>query len=171
LASDWLPARADGTAVDVPIIADVVSPAGDMRVEIDGEQADIAFPNFAALKAVELPGIFAAGARFDLGLLWWVTGATPDSWSQFVHLIGEDGTAVVLADGEPRRGAYPTWAWAAGEWIADRWMLALPDNLQPGQYTLKLGFYRKDTGERMPVTQAGAAVNDGAAVLMTFEID
>jgi hypothetical protein len=171
LASDWQPARPDGTVVDVPIIGRVISAAGDMRGDTADESPAIAFPNFAALSAVELSGEVVRGNHAELDLLWQVNGETPDSWSQFVHLVGQDGNAVVLADGEPRGGAYPTWAWGFGEWVADQWTLVIPDDIPPGQYILNTGFYRKDTGERMPVTQANEAVSDGAVVLMWVNIE
>lgn len=169
LASDWTPTQPDRSTIDVPLIGRVISPAGDMRGDTAGKASDIEFPSFARLDQVRLSGEIAPGAEITLDLLWQVTGETPDDWSQFVHLIGEDNT--VLADGEPRGGAYPTWAWTAGEWVADRWMLTIPDDLPPGTYTLKIGFYRKDTGERMPVMQGGAAIADGAAVVTSVVIE
>jgi hypothetical protein len=171
LASDWPPTRLDGAAVDVPIVGQVISPAGDMRLETASESPDIEFPNFAILNEVRLSGDVVSGGQIELELGWQVIGETPDSWSQFVHLVGEDGTAVVLVDGEPRGGAYPTWAWGAGEWVADRWTLRIPESLSPGNYALKIGFYRKDTGERMPLLQGGTAIGDSAAVLMQVEIE
>ena len=168
---DWQPTLADGRAIQFPFVGQVVSPAGDMRVSLDGALAatDIAFPGFAALEGATVSGAVEPGGTVTLSLLWNVTSRTPESWTQFVHLVG-DGLSIPLADGVPRAGAYPTWAWTPGERVADTWTLALPDDLQAGEYRLQLGFYRQDSGERMPATQGDAPAADNAATVATVSV-
>ena len=169
---DWQAARLDGTAVAFPFIGQAVSPAGDMSNTVAGEltPADITFPGFVNLAGYAVQGVLAAGEMVRLDLLWDVTGQTPDTWSQFVHLIGPS-SAAVLADGVPRAGGYPTWAWSVGEWVADSWTFSLPVDLLPGEYTLTLGFYRQDSGERMPVQVGGQSAPDGTAALLRFIVE
>ncbi len=169
---NWQAARPDGTAVAFPFIAQVVSPAGDMSNTVTGEliPTDITFPDFAHLIGYAVQGTLAAGETVRLDLLWDVTGQTPDTWSQFVHLIGPS-SAAVLADGAPRAGGYPTWAWSVGERVADAWSFSLPADLPSGEYTLALGFYRQDTGERMPVQVGGQPVSDRTAALLRFSVE
>ncbi len=169
---DWQPTLADGRTIQFPFVGQVVMPAGDLSAQIEGSltPTGIAFPTFAALEGYTLRGKFEPGATLTLDLLWRATGTTDQNWTQFIHLVGEDGSQS-LADGIPRGGAYPTWAWSPDERIADRWQLTLPTNLPPGEVALKLGFYRQDTGERMPVTQDGEPVPDNAAPLLTFQIE
>jgi len=168
---DWQPTLADGRAIQFPFVGQVVSPAGDMRASVDGELAatDIAFPGFAALEGAAVSGAVEPGGVLELALLWNVTARTPESWTQFVHLVG-NGVSIPLADGAPRAGTYPTWAWSPGERVADTWTLALPDDLPPGEYRLQLGFYRQDSGERMPATQGGAPAADNAATVATVSV-
>ena len=170
LESNWAAAAPDGTPIPIPFIGTAISPAGDMSATIDADLTPtaISFPNFADLPGVAVTGDLLPGEMVELSLLWDVTGTTPEAWSQFIHLIGGDGGAWVLADGEPRGGRYPTWAWAQGERVADRWRLTLPADLPPGDYTIKIGFYNRETGARMPVVQDGASVPDSAAVLLSF---
>ncbi len=171
LAVDWQAATADGTPVEYPIIGQVVSPAGDLRSRLTAPliPAPIEFPGFARLQGYTLDGALQPGQTVRLALLWSVTGTTDTSQSQFIHLMGTD-TALILADRIPRQGDYPTWAWSPGEMIVDNWTLTLPDHLAPGDYTIRLGFYRQDTGERMAVMQTGMPATDNSAVLLTFRV-
>jgi hypothetical protein len=102
-------------------------------------------------------------------LRWNVTGETLVDWSQFIHLIGP-GTGSVLADKIPRAGHYPTWAWSTGEKFTDRWQFQLPTNLAPGAYTIEIGFYRQDNGERMPVAVNGKPALNNSAALLSFQV-
>jgi 4-amino-4-deoxy-L-arabinose transferase-like glycosyltransferase len=171
LEVDWQVTTPEGNTVEFPFVGQIISPAGDISAQIEGDltTTTITFPNFANL-SYALQGDLAPGETIQLDLLWDVTGTTPDNWSQFIHLVSAD-ESLVLADGEPRGNQYPTWAWAAGEKVADRWTLSLPEDLPPGEYTLKTGFYRRDTGERMTVTQDGLPVPDNAAIVVQFTVN
>jgi 4-amino-4-deoxy-L-arabinose transferase-like glycosyltransferase len=167
---DWQPTLADGREIQFPLVGQVVSPAGTM-VGADGlTSTDIVFPGFAALEGYRLDGAAVPGGVLTVDVLWRVTDETPEGWTQFIHLVG-DGVSLPLADGTPRGGSYPTWAWTAGEQVADRWTVALPDDLPPGEYTLNLGFYRQDTGERMPATQGGNPALDNAPLLTSVTVE
>ncbi|MFQ3567047.1 MAG: glycosyltransferase family 39 protein [Aggregatilineales bacterium] len=168
-AVDWPAAALNGTRLEAPSVGRVISPAATMIFPDDLMQTQIVFPNFAELAGYRLVGVLPGGAAragtaLTLDLGWRSVAVTPDSWSQFIHLIGAE-TALVLADGDPLGGSYPTWAWSPGEQLIDRWTLLLPPDLPPGQYALRVGWYRRDTGERMPVMQSGVLSPDGAADL------
>ena len=165
-AADWQATTPDGAAIAVPLITQVVAPAGVMAVE-NLTKTPIVFPNFAALAGYEIDRAPVPGATLNLDLAWDVTAPTPDNWLQFIHLVGPN-TAISLADGIPRGGGYPTWAWSAGERIADRWQVTIPTSLAPGDYTLQIGFAMPNT--RMPVTVNGVAPPDSAAPLLTFHV-
>jgi hypothetical protein len=74
-------------------------------------------------------------------------------YTVFVHLLDADGRQVAQADGPPQSGQYPTSWWGAGEVVADRHRLPneVIANLPPGSYTLSVGLYNLDTGERLAV--------------------
>ncbi len=120
-ASDWKPTLPDGRSIPLAAVGQVASPAGDMAATIHGDlrPTTIAFPNFADLQGFTLDSEPGAGKTITLNLLWDVRGAIHDDVSFFVHLVGA-GTTQVLADGIPRGGKYPVWAWSAGEKIADQ---------------------------------------------------
>lgn len=168
---DWQPTLVDGREIQFPFVGQVISPAGEMTTALDRDLTPTraAFPGFATLDGAALSGTSAPGESLSLSLLWTVTERTPESWTQFIHLVG-DGVSIPLADGVPRGGAYPTWAWTPGERVADAWTLTLPEDLPAGEYRLQLGFYRQDTGERMPATQDGAPLPDNAVTVATLTI-
>jgi 4-amino-4-deoxy-L-arabinose transferase-like glycosyltransferase len=171
LETDW-EATIDGTPVEFPIIGQAVVPAGDMSGHFPAAYtpADVRFPEFARLEGCTLQGTPAPGARIQLDMLWAVEAKTADNWTQFIHLSGGD-TGLPLADSVPRGGNYPTWAWSPGEYIADTWTFTLPDDLPPGEYHIFTGFYRQDTGERMPAIQDGQAAPNNAVALFSFRVE
>jgi hypothetical protein len=168
---DWAATTPDGQPIEFPIITQAVVPAGDKTSVVADtlSRSSLRFPGFADLTGFSLDSDLVPGASLNLYLLWHVTGAVSQSWSLFIHLYGPDG-AVTLADGIPRAGNYPTWGWSPGEYVFDRWPLQLPDSLPSGDYELRIGFYRQDTEERMPVTVDGAPAPDNSAVLLYFSV-
>lgn len=98
-----------------------------------------------------------------LTLYWRAEGSPAADYTVFVHLLDPRGQVVAQADGPPVGGAYPSSLWEAGEIIIDRHSLpALPS----GQYTVLVGLYRTDTGERLPATGRP----DGAVALENFTL-
>jgi hypothetical protein len=171
LAVDWQAITPAGDPIEFPIIGQVASPAGDLSAALTGEltPTTIQLADFAHLAGYDLTGRLIPGARVQLDLLWDVIGTTPDTWNLFIHLTSADDNRV-LVDSVPRSGDYPTWAWQPGEKIAETWTLDIPSDLPAGDYELKLGLYRPDTGERMPMTLNGAAVPDNTAPLVSLQV-
>ncbi len=169
--ADWKATTPDNRLINLPVLQPVVSAAGDMSRSIaeDWRPAAIAFPGFARLQGFALDRVLEPDRQVHLKLLWDVTGRTDSNWAMFIHLAGPE-SEVGLADGLPRGGQYPTWAWSPGEKIVDDWTLSLPRDLTPGDYSIVLGFYRQDTGERLAVTNDGMALDNRAAPLLTFAV-
>ena len=59
-------------------------------------------------------------------------------------------TPLAQGDGPPLGGGYPTDLWVAGDLLADLRRVALPVESSPGRYTLLVGLYSLQTGERLP---------------------
>jgi hypothetical protein len=49
----------------------------------------------------------------------------------------------------PQGNRYPTSMWDPGELVRDSHALSLPLDLEPGQYTLRIGLYEPQTGQRL----------------------
>ena len=93
--------------------------------------------------------------ELPLTLYWRAEAPLAADYVVFVHLLDAAGNVVAQGDAPPRAGRYPTHWWEPGEVIADQHVIPLPANLPPGDYRVRTGLYRPDTGERLPL--AGAA--------------
>ncbi|MCG3206830.1 MAG: hypothetical protein FOGNACKC_00429 [Anaerolineae bacterium] len=113
---------------------------------------DANFNNWLALRGME-PGAQnpAPGQILTINLIWQVQQPIPADFTTFVHLVTAGGNTVAQADVIPGGGTWPTTGWSPGEWLTDTISLNLPADLPPGDYTLAIGMYRPDTGERLPL--------------------
>ena len=102
------------------------------------------------------PSPIKAGGTLTVALIWQAARMPEANYTIFVHLRDAAGKTVGQADSPPQVGAYPTMFWDAGETIADDHVLLMPDDLPGGDYTLAVGLYRLDTGERLAITQGGS---------------
>jgi hypothetical protein len=91
------------------------------------------------------------GAQLPL-VLYWEALTTPDTdYTVFVHGVDDDGRMRFTGDHRPYDGAAPTTNWRPGAIIRDVSWIVLPPDLPPGEYTLRVGMYRVDTMERLPI--------------------
>jgi 4-amino-4-deoxy-L-arabinose transferase-like glycosyltransferase len=156
-----------GETIPVPIMGQAAAQAGTMPLpdDLPALAEPVEFANLARLTHADVQGSI-------LRMGWQVTGTTPESWTGFVHLYDAQGNFIAsVGDGPPLDGAYPTWAWAAGERLYETRALSLPPDLPPGEYQVQIGFYRADTGERMPVSLAGVDVPSRSVPVATLMVD
>ena len=94
------------------------------------------------------------GQSLPFHLYWQAAGATEADYQVFNHLLDAEGNLVAQADGPPlpdpllRRG---TSGWDDPEEIlfSREYVLTIPEDFPPGEYSLVSGFYRRDTGQRL----------------------
>lgn len=96
------------------------------------------------------PEYVQAGDTLHLTLYWQARAQLVQPYTVFTHLLGPDGNLVTQQDNMPQQGRAPTTCWVPGEIIADRYSLAIPPEIAPGEYTLLTGLYTWETGERLP---------------------
>jgi hypothetical protein len=83
----------------------------------------------------------------------------------FVHLRDTPAHAYTQGDSPPRNGWYPTSFWQKGEAVLDEHTLTLPPG-DPPPLTLYVGVLRRDTGVRLPVSDAaGNPIPNGEVIL------
>jgi hypothetical protein len=111
--------------------------------------------------------VIQPGSLIHINLYWQAQQPPEDSYTAFVHLLNEAGELVSNHDSPPMTGRYPTDLWQPGETVLDVHPLHLPPDLPAGQYTLLVGFYRPETGERLPVKDADG--NEGPNGLLFLE--
>lgn len=96
-------------------------------------------------------GEVQAGRPFSLVLYWQAQQEMEEDYTVFVHLLDpQSGAILTQVDEMPVHGTYPTSLWVAGEVVRDEHILVLPA-LAPGRYSLRVGLYLKETGQRLPV--------------------
>ena len=173
---DRLPAASGSTPLASPIVGAVdVVPAIEAGLDPASQAhlAVLADGRFSArlIKATS-PALAAPGDTVTVSLTWQALtlGADTD-YAVFVHLWepGEE-QPYAQSDTRPRRGWFPTAAWAPGDTIPDAHDLHLPENLPPGVYTIWAGLYSPTTGERVPASAAGNPFTDAMVPAATIEI-
>ncbi len=104
--------------------------------------------------------VTADGVRLTLQ---WSTDAQPTSdatW--FVHLLDASGQIVAQQDRAPQGGYAPLIRWTPGSPVTDRLFFPLAAGANTGGWTVRIGWVRAGTGERVPVVDAaGQPVADG----------
>jgi hypothetical protein len=133
---------------------------GQVAVEasVETEPGDISHPATASFAGqIELLGYDAVPRNDALAvtLHWRSIEPPPVDYTVFLHLLDANGQIVAQHDSQPQAGAYPTSVWEAGQVVRDEHVLALPPDLPPGAYDLRVGLYLLKTGERLRVQGGG----------------
>lgn len=107
------------------------------------------------------PGTPQPGQTMELITYWRVQRPPVTDLKLFVHCLNEAGELVAQHDGLDVQ----TRNLAAGDELAQLHTLALPADLPPGAYTLRLGVYDPATFGRLPLVM-GAETADGLEVFV-----
>ena len=116
----------------------------------------------------DLPvGEVPAGHTFPLTLYWRALAETKTSYTVFIHVVGPDGVIRGQWDSVPGGGSLPTSGWLKGEVITDSYRVPLVQDAPPWRYTILVGMYNPDSGERL--REAGSSGRD-AVPLGTIQV-
>jgi hypothetical protein len=100
-----------------------------------------------------VPSLIRARGAVSVTLIWQSLQVPTADYTVFVHLRDAGDHTVAQADSPPQAGTYPTSFWDASETVVDDHTIAIPDGLPAGDYTVAVGLYRLDTGERLSIAQ------------------
>ena len=92
-----------------------------------------------------------------------------ESYTVFAHLLDRQNRIWAQHDGIPA-GDNPTSGWLEGEIVADKHILTIRGDAQPGDYVLEVGMYDALSGRRLDVTGTPARVVDRALWLKAIQI-
>jgi hypothetical protein len=127
---------------------------------------DATLGNAVALEGYELDTESGStGATLQLTLHWKDLAPLDNDFTVFVHVLDASQKVVAQRDQPPDGGKRPTSAWFPGDVIADRYTLALPGNLPPGDYPIEVGMYNPSNGKRLHASRGGKA--DGDRIIVT----
>ena len=102
----------------------------------------------------------APGDRLIVQLYWKASGAAPDDYMGFIHLLGPDGRLVTQDDHELGRGFYRAHLWQPDEIIRERYEMVLSKDAPRGDYSFRVGVYRFPSLERLVVRSSSVPTQD-----------
>jgi arabinofuranosyltransferase len=97
--------------------------------------------------------------ELELVFYWQSLAGLSADYDVFIHITDDAGRIVAQADRQPLSGLAPTSSWEVGDIIRDPYTISLPPELPPGSYDVMVGFFQRDTGERLPVSAPSARDN------------
>ncbi len=161
----------DGVGTPVAAFADeepvgaVILNGGDLRTP-EYRLRKPAFPPIALLdQGIQLHAYAIGIADNDMtaDFVWSGTQPVVGDYTIFVHLTDDQGTLIAQGDEPPRDGYWPTSHWQPDESVSSQHNLALPEDLPPGDYTLLIGMYDPESGQRLAIRSTdGIEWPDGA---------
>jgi tetratricopeptide (TPR) repeat protein len=113
------------------------------------------------------PGTVEAGGPLDLALWWQALANMNRDYTTFIHLTGSDGRIWAQEDTLLLDGQRPTSGWLLGEVVKSNPQLQVPGDVPPGEYTVNVGLYYWETGERLPVWNERGHRQSGDAATLT----
>ena len=130
------------------------------------------FGDVVALVGIDLDGDLhaAPGQTVALPLAWQVLDRPGQDLVRFVHLVGADERPLAQEDTVPCGGGCPTSSWIAGEVLLDTAVLALPADLEPGRYSLAIGWYDPAAMQRLPVRDASGQPLPNERLILPLEV-
>jgi uncharacterized membrane protein len=133
---------------------------------------DVDFGGMIHLAGVDLPAQAQAGLELPFTLHWQASAPVDFDYTAFAQLFDAQGNKVAQLDWQPhdRLGLLPTTAWQQGQVVTDAQRLSLPPDLPAGDYTLLVGLYNWQNGERL-AAQGEGVVGDNAVTLGPIRID
>ena len=113
------------------------------------------------------PSPVSPGDDMAVTLFWKAVAQPTTDYTVFVQLIGPDGLVWAQKDNQPQAGGYPTSRWDLQNTVVDRYNLVLKPDIPAGIYTLMIGMYDLETGQRLSVSDSSAQPVPGDAIPVT----
>ena len=150
-----------GGWLDAELYLFVMGGEGGPQVSVDDRFGTSIHLRGYTIGATHLRG----GDLLTLTLFWTTDAPLEQRYTVYTHLLAPDGHLVAQMDGEPQGGAAPTDRWQPGEIIRDGYAIRVPESAPPGRYTVRVGLYLLQSGERLPVFDAaGKPLGDGVSL-------
>jgi hypothetical protein len=112
-----------------------------------------------------------SGREFGIVLRWEALQDLDRPYAAFIHLVDDQG--VKWGQGDKwllNESLVPAAGWRAGDVVTDRYRLLLRDSVLPGEYTILIGLYDPDTGERLDILDASGALIGQSYELGSIEV-
>lgn len=110
------------------------------------------------------------GDVVPLKLYWQMTTPTDSDAKVFLHLYDSEEQLRAQLDSRAYFGTRPPYTWALDEIVHDPRRLTLPGDLPPGQYSIRVGLYKPDGGDRLRAYRNGIRQPQNRVLLTTIEV-
>ncbi len=122
---------------------------------------DVTFDGKVELLGAEIDRASAQpGDPIRVTLYWRAPALMDQSYTEFIHLIDDQGVIVAQRDTWPGRGTYPTVLWQPNQVFADTLYLNVPDAAYaPNAATVKVGMY-DEAGRRLNASDGDGSLVD-----------
>jgi hypothetical protein len=119
---------------------------------------------------------FRPGDHVELNLYWYAREPIDYGYASFVHI--SSGGPPLAQEDKINPAGRPTLAWSSDGHYYDPYVIALPEDMPPGEYQVMVGLYTCDTrpagecgnGDRPPVTDAENQPLGDAVPLTTITV-
>jgi hypothetical protein len=159
----------DAKALDRVLLGYVAVPWAEAALPEWAMPVGATFGDQIKLKSVAIGGDAMPGGELTVTLYWEALRPPDDDYTVFVHLIDEQDKTLAGHDDRPMGGRYTTLAWLPGQLVPDEHPIALPAELSAGLYRLRVGLYRPETGDRLPVADSQGQELPGGFVILPIE--
>lgn len=141
----------DGSAIELIVVGEAGLAAAEGVVLEPERPLEATFGDNIAFLGYELsPSLPAAGEMLNIVLYWRADGRPALDYTVFVQLLDAAGNQLAGADGPPVNGDFPTGWWRNGDMVKDSHLMQLPEDIGAGDYSLLIGLYDPQTGQRLP---------------------
>ena len=175
LRADW-PIVATVTGLTMLVL--LLEPLGIFHHHSQGRDLDVVavenYVNFGdqigLLGYRVAPEDFKHGDSMEMTLYWQAQRALGIDYQAFVHVLNAAGELVAQVD-KLNPGEYPTRRWPLDRYVPDRYIVNLPSDLPPGEYSVSTGLWVQSEGWRLPVFDGGGQAIGDRADLFSFRIE
>jgi len=146
-----------------------LSEAGSIQpVQLDTPRPAATFYDRIGVQVVDT-SMTANELRVELA---WTTTITVDrQLAAFVHVYDPQGKLVAQQDGYPLLGLYPPWIQQQGEVVRDVRRIPLPAHLAAGHYTVGMGVFDLETGQRVTaLAPTGKRFENDVYLVLGFDL-
>jgi hypothetical protein len=109
-------------------------------------------------------GVITPGGQTDLTLYWKTETPLSENYQVFVHVTTTPDNIWVQSD-KLNPSGFPTTRWPTDQYVRDEHPLALPADIAPGTYTLRVGIYDRSDGSRAQAVGPDGTVLGGSITL------
>ena len=114
--------------------------------------------------------LLAPGQTLHLVLYWRGVKPMRENYSVFTYLISPNGERVAQMDSWPQKGNAPTSTWQPGNRIRDEYELTVPSSAALGVYSIQIGAYLAETGDRLQVLDVSGQAQSDHLLLSSIRV-